>query len=353
VDKEIEQATVWVQGLSEEFGAVTDSAVLASLRERVGDRESPLARLSRSLKSLDPKDRPKVGQVVGVLRKQLQQAADSAQERVLRVEEEHKLREETDDLTSYLFPGALVTPGSLQPSTVMREELEDIFVSLGFEVAGGPEVETEWNNFEALNIGRAHPARDSQDSFYVDLGEPETRLLRTHTSPVQIRLMQSRKLPLYAVMPGRVYRRDTPDSRHLPTFHQIECLVVDEGITFAHLAGTIEAFTHEYFGTSIKSRLRPAYFPFTEPSAEFEVTCTICLGAGCRTCSNTGWIELGGSGMVHPNVFRAVGIDPERYSGFAFGFGIDRLAQMRFGIPDMRVLEDNDTRVLAHWVGLS
>ncbi len=353
VNREIDEATAWVTGLCDAFATANDLESVASLREEMGDRDSSLALLSRSLKSLDPADRPSVGQAVGALRRKLQEAYDGAESRLARVEEELRLQAETDDLTSYLFPGTLVQPGSLQPSTVMREELEDIFVSLGFEVAGGPEVETEWYNFEALNIPRAHPARDGQDSFYVDLGEPETRLLRTHTSPVQIRLMQTRELPLYAVMPGRVYRRDTPDSRHLPTFHQIECLVVDEGITFAHLAGTIEAFTREYFGTSVKSRLRPAYFPFTEPSAEFEVTCTLCLGSGCRTCSHTGWIELGGSGMVHPNVFRAVGIDPERYSGFAFGFGIDRLAQMRFGIPDMRVLGDNDTRALSHWVGLS
>jgi phenylalanyl-tRNA synthetase alpha chain len=184
------------------------------------------------------------------------------------------------------------------------------------------------------------------DTFYLELGDPETILLRTHTSPTQIRVMESGELPIYAVMPGRCYRRDTPDSRHLPIFHQIEGLVVDIGISFANLAGTIEDFTTAYFGSGIHSRLRPSYFPFTEPSAEFEITCTICEGRGCRTCSHTGWIELGGCGMVHPAVFEAVGIDSERWTGFAFGFGIDRCAQMRYQIPDMRVLMENDYRFM-------
>ena len=206
-----------------------------------------------------------------------------------------------------------------------REELEDVFVGMGFRVAEGPEVETDWYNFEALNIPPAHPARGMWDTFYLELGDPGTLLLRTHTSPVQIRLMQEQPPPIYSVMPGRCYRHDTPDARHSPIFHQVEGLVVDKGISFADLAGTIETFTGAYFGEDIHSRLRPAYFPFTEPSAEFEVTCTICRGEGCRTCSHTGWIELGGCGMVDPAVFEAVGIDPERWTGFAFGFGIDRL----------------------------
>jgi phenylalanyl-tRNA synthetase alpha chain len=184
------------------------------------------------------------------------------------------------------------------------------------------------------------------DTLYLRLGEPETVMLRTHTSPVQIHLMESGDLPIYAVMPGRCYRRDTPDARHLPVFHQIEGLVVDTGITFGDMAGVIEAFTTAFFGPAIHSRLRPSYFPFTEPSAEFEVTCPICAGNGCRTCSGSGWIELGGCGMVDPNVFAAVGVDSETYSGFAFGFGIDRLAQVRAELSDMRHLLDNDVRFL-------
>jgi phenylalanyl-tRNA synthetase alpha chain len=233
--------------------------------------------------------------------------------------------------------------------TQTRAQLEDTFVAMGYAVAEGPEAETDWYNFEALNMPPAHPARGMWDTLYLRLGPPETVLLRTHTSPVQIRLMESQPPPIYAVMPGRCYRRDTPDARHLPVFHQIEGLVVDRGITFGDLAGTIETFTEAFFGAGMHSRLRPSYFPFTEPSAEFEVTCPICGGAGCRTCSGSGWIELGGCGMVDPNVFAAVGIDAELYSGFAFGFGIDRLAQVRVGLSDMRTLLDNDVRFLAQF----
>ena len=233
---------------------------------------------------------------------------------------------------------------------ITQRELEDVFVAMGFTVAEGPEVESDWYNFEALNIPPAHPARGLWDTFYVDLGEPETVVLRTHTSPTQIHLMEEAvandSLPIHSVMPGRCYRRDTPDARHLATFHQIEGLVVDRGITFADLAGVIETFTRAYFGPDIESRLRPGYFPFTEPSAEFEVTCTICRGAGCRTCSQTGWIELGGCGVLDPAVLAAVGIDGNEWSGFAFGFGIDRCAQMRHEIADMRALIENDTRFL-------
>ncbi len=238
--------------------------------------------------------------------------------------------------------------GHLHLVTETRDELEDVFVGMGFEVAEGPEIESDWFNFGALNIPPAHPARGMWDTLYLDLGAPETVLLRTHTSPVQVHLMEeavvSGGLPIHAVMPGRCYRRDTPDARHLPVFHQIEGLVVDHGITFADLAGSIEVFTTAYFGADIHSRLRPAYFPFTEPSAEYEVTCTICRGVGCRTCSMTGWIELGGCGMVDPAVFAAVGIDADEWTGFAFGFGIDRCAQMRHQISDMRFLIENDLR---------
>ena len=243
--------------------------------------------------------------------------------------------------------------GHLHLVTQARAELEDVFVAMGFSVAEGPEAETDWYNFEALNIPPAHPARDMYDTMYLDLGEPETVLLRTHTSPVQIHLMEEAvrrgSLPLHAVMPGKCFRLDTPDARHLPVFNQIEGLVVDRGITFGDLAGTIQSFTESYFGPGMESRLRPAYFPFTEPSAEFEITCTLCFGEGCRTCSHTGWIELGGCGMVDPAVFAAVGIDTSEWSGFAFGFGIDRLAQMRHAVPDMRSFLENDIRFLSQF----
>ncbi len=236
--------------------------------------------------------------------------------------------------------------GTVHLVTQTWDRLVDVFVGMGFVVAEGPEVETDWYNFEALNIPAAHPARGMWDTLYVDLGDPETVLLRTHTSPVQIRVMTDDEPPIYAVMPGRVYRRDTADASHMPVFHQIEGLVVDRGISFADLAGTLEAFTSAYFGGSIHSRLRPSYFPFTEPSAEYDINCVFCEGAGCRTCGQTGWLELGGCGMVHPNVFRNVGLDPEEWSGFAFGFGLDRLALMRHGVDDIREMYTGDVRFL-------
>ena len=306
-------------------------------------RKSALAALNQELGALSPQDRKERGRVLNEARAQLRGAAD--ERRVDLVAQAAKARAESERLDlSETLPRR--GRGHLGLITQTAQRLEDVFVGLGFQVAEGPEVETDWYNFTALNLPPAHPARSAQDSLYLDWGEPESTLLRTHTSPVQIRLMESQRPPIYAIMPGRVYRRDTPDARHNPTFSQIEALVVDRGITFAHLKGTIEAFTTAYFGPNIHSRLRPYYFPFTEPSAELEITCAICEGVGCRTCSNTGWIELGGCGMVHPHVLKNVGIDPEEYSGFAFGFGIDRLTQMRHAISDMRILFENDVRFI-------
>jgi phenylalanyl-tRNA synthetase alpha chain len=242
--------------------------------------------------------------------------------------------------------GQPLARGHLHLVTQVRQELEDIFLSMGFEVAEGPEVEDDWHNFEALNMPPHHPARGMFDTFYLNVGAPESVLLRTHTSPVQVRLMESRPPPIYAVVPGRCYRRDTPDARHLPVFHQVEALVVDEGISMSHLAGALDTFTSAFFGPDRHVRLRPSFFPFTEPSAEFDVTCWVCGGSGCRTCSRSGWVELGGCGMVNPAVFEAVGIDPEHYTGFAWGFGIDRLAAARTSLADLRDLVDNDIRFI-------
>jgi phenylalanyl-tRNA synthetase alpha chain len=315
-------------------------ALRAAQAEALGKR-GELTALNSLVGTLDPADRKKAGALLNEARARLTAAFDVRAAELEAEARAARLDAERLDLTETL-PGAL--QGSLTLVTQTRDALEDTFVGMGFVVAEGPEVESDWHNFEALNMPPAHPARSGFDTLYLNWGEPETTLLRTHTSPVQIRLMLAQPPPIYAVMPGRVYRKDTPDARHTPSFSQIEGLVVDRGITFGDLAGTIETFTRAYFGPAISARLRPAYFPFTEPSAEFEITCTICEGAGCRTCSFTGWVELGGCGMVHPNVFTAVGIDPEVWTGFAFGFGIDRLAQMRFEIPDMRILADNDLR---------
>jgi phenylalanyl-tRNA synthetase alpha chain len=231
----------------------------------------------------------------------------------------------------------------------VQRELEDVFVALGYQVAEGPEVEDDWHNFEALNFPPGHPARAMQDTLYVDLGQAEQVLMRTHTSPVQIRSMETRELPIFVVAPGRAYRNETLDARHSPVFHQIEGLAVDRGITFGDLAGTLEAFTSDYFGEAVTARLLPSYFPFTEPSAEFAVSCVFCHGEGCRVCSQTGWIELGGCGMVDPNVLSAAGLDPEEVSGFAFGFGLERMAMIRYGVEPIKTFFDNDVRFLEQY----
>ncbi len=331
----------------------TDLASLREVEREVLGKRSELARVHTLLGGLPSDQRREVGAWINAARTRLQDLAASLAATFEEAERADRLERERLDLTELTIgkrgpPLAALARarGHQNLVTQTRTELEDTFVAMGFSVAEGPEAETDWYNFEALNMPPAHPARGMWDTLYLRLGPPETVLLRTHTSPVQIRLMESQPPPIYAVMPGRCYRRDTPDARHLPVFHQIEGLVVDRRITFGDLAGTIEAFTSAYFGPGMHSRLRPSFFPFTEPSAEFEVTCPICAGAGCRTCSGSGWIELGGCGMVDPNVFAAVGIDAETYSGFAFGFGIDRLAQVRVGLSDMRTLLDNDVRFL-------
>ncbi len=319
---------------------------LAALANDLVGRASPIAGRQRDLGALAPEQRKEAGRRLNATRTALTAALDERRVALEAAERAARLEAERLDLTEVPYEP---TRGHLHLVTQTRDHLEDVFVGMGYTVAEGPEVETDWHNFQALNIPPAHPARSSQDTLYLDWGEPESVLVRTQTSPVQIRVMQSQPPPIYSIMPGRVYRKDTPDARHNPTFSQIEGLVVDRGITFGHLAGTIEEFTKAYFGPGFTSRLRPAYFPFTEPSAEFEVTCPICAGDGCRTCSNTGWIELGGCGLVHPNVLGVCGIDPEEWSGFAFGFGIDRLAQVRHAITDMRVLLDNDIRFVSQF----
>ncbi|MDA8081901.1 MAG: phenylalanine--tRNA ligase subunit alpha [Actinomycetota bacterium] len=316
-----------------------------ALESETLSKKGSIASLNRQLGSLDQELRQSAGAVINQARAELSADYEKALSKLLVQARIKELESEKLDLSETVFDSSFRS-GRTHLITRTRQELEDIFIGMGFTVEEGPEVETDWYNFEALNIPPYHPARAGQDSFYLKHGQPESMLLRTHTSPVQIRVMTSQQPPIYAVMPGRVYRRDTADARHTPAFHQIEGLVVDKGITFANLAGTIETFTKAIFGPNIVSRLRPGFFPFTEPSAEFEVTCAICEGAGCRTCSGTGWIELGGCGMIDPNVFGAVGLDPEVWNGFAFGFGIDRLAQMRYAISDMRVLLDNDVRFL-------
>jgi phenylalanyl-tRNA synthetase alpha chain len=335
---------------AEATAALEGAADLAALDEceRVAFRskKSRFAEMYQKLGSTAPEERRVLGRLLNELRGRLEALADGRRAELAAAARIERLAADRLDLTEVL-PRRLA--GHLHLVTQAREALEDVFVGMGYEIAEGPEVETGWRNFEALNIPEDHPARSPLDTFYVDFGEPWSVLLRPHTSPVQIRLLQRGVLPIYAVAPGRTYRKDTPDSTHLPVFHQIEGLVVDRGVTFADLKGTIDTFVRAVFGEGTRTRLRPAYFPFTEPSAEFEMSCVICGGDGCRTCSGVGWIELGGCGMVHPAVFEATGVDPEEWTGFAFGFGIDRIAFMRHGIADLRVMIENDVRFLGQF----
>jgi phenylalanyl-tRNA synthetase alpha chain len=319
---------------------------LRAVEQDLLGKKSALAGFQQRLGTLPVEERRETGRRVNEARTAIQSALEARRATLGDEDRRRRLEAERLDLTEVpRAPGR----GHLHLVTQTRDELEDVFVGMGYQVAEGPEAEDDWHNFEALNMPPAHPARSMWDTIYLELGEPESVLLRTHTSPVQIRTMQAQSPPIYAVMPGTCYRKETPDPRHLAVFHQIEGLVVDKGITFADLAGTIETFTNAYFGPGTHARLRPSYFPFTEPSAEFEVTCIFCKGDGCRVCSQTGWIELGGCGMVHPNVLKAGGIDPEEWTGFAFGFGIDRLAQIRHQVDDMRDFLVNDIRFLSQF----
>lgn len=312
-------------------------------REYLG-RRSPAARVNEAIKTFPPTDRPRAGQAVGAYRAGLT---------------EHLAARRAVLAAATTAAGPSVDPtigghgrrrGHLHLVTQVRRELEDIFVGLGYRIAEGPEVEDDWHNFEALNIPPAHPARSMQDTLYVKLGAPEQVMLRTHTSPVQIRTMETQSPPIYVVAPGRTYRNETLDARHSPAFHQMECLAVDRGLTMADLFGTIEAFARRLFDDeTVRTRFRSDFFPYTEPSAELAVSCVFCQGAGCRVCSHTGWIELGGCGMVDPNVFRAVGIDPEEWQGFAFGFGLERIAMIRHGIDEIRTFFENDVRFLEQY----
>ncbi len=314
------------------IAAAADARALDALRPELLGKRSVLAAAKKSVGALDAGDRAEAGRRLNEARDQIEAAFAARHAELEAVARRNQLEAERIDLTEARGRRHL---GRLHLVTQAMEELEDVFVGMGFEVAEGPEVETDWYNFEALNFPEGHTARDMFDTLYVEYGEPESTLLRTHTSPVQMRVMERREPPIYVVAPGRVYRRDTADATHMPVFHQIEGLVVDEGITFGDLAGTIEEFTKSYFGGDFSSRLRPSYFPFTEPSAEFDI----------HRPDGT-WLELGGCGMVHPNVLLNGGIDPERYSGFAFGFGIDRMAISRHDASDLRELFSNDIRFL-------
>jgi phenylalanyl-tRNA synthetase alpha chain len=320
---------------------------LDELERHFVGRRSPASAANEAIKALDAADRPAAGRAVQAYKAEIGERLEAARVRLTAEESAAAADRERVDPTL----GRHARPrGHLHLVTQIRRELEDIFLGLGYQVAEGPEVEDDWHNFEALNIPPAHPARSMQDTLYVRLGGEEQVMLRTHTSPVQIRTMETQTPPIYVVAPGRTYRNETLDARHSPVFHQIECLAVDRGITMADLFGTIEAFARRLFDDeTIQTRFRSDYFPYTEPSAELAVSCVFCHGEGCRVCSHTGWVELGGCGMVDPNVFEAVGIDPEAWQGFAFGFGLERLAMIRYGIDEIRTFVDNDVRFLEQY----
>ena len=308
-------------------------------------RKAPFGQLQRGLGSLEEDQRRTVGARVNAVRAALTESLESRRAALRDAVESTLLEADGVDLS---LPGRRPRAGSLHPLTLVEREVIEVFVRLGFRVVQGPEIEDDWHNFQALNIPIDHPARTMKDSLFVAIpGHPEL-LLRTETSAVQIRTMQSQPPPVYIIAPGRVYRRETSDATHLPVFHQAEGLVVDEGITFADLKGTLEAMAKELFGARRRVRLGPAYFPFVEPGAEVGVSCFLCDGVGCRVCGN-GWIELLGAGMVHPRVLENCGYDPERYTGFAFGVGIERIALLRYAIPDIRMLVEGDVRFLAQF----
>jgi len=323
----------------EQLLAVDSADALEKLRVEYLGRKGKLSEIMKRLGDLAPRERPGVGKRANELKQGFEAAV---KERAAVLKTVSEARRAAFDPT---LPGIPLRVGHRHLIMRTIEEMVDIFQRLGFDVAYGPEVEDSWHNFEALNIPPDHPAADPNNSFFID----DTTILRTQTSPVQVRVMEKQPPPIRVVVPGRTYRPDTVDASHSFMFHQLEGLMVDEGVTFGHLKAVLHLFVQEYFSPQTRMRLRPHFFPFTEPSAELDIACSICAGLGCATCGNKGWLEVLGCGMVDPNVFKAVGIDPERYTGFAFGFGIERPAMLKHGIHDMRLLFENDVRFLAQF----
>ncbi len=302
-------------------------------------KKGELTKILRGMGALSAEERPLIGKIANIVRENIENTLEEAKEAIKDRELEIKLQSEAIDVT---MPGKKTRTGRRHPLTQAMDDLKKIFISMGFEVAEGPEVETVYYNFDALNAPQNHPSRDMSDTFYIN----ENVILRTQTSPVQIRVMEKTKPPIRIVSLGRCFRNDTPDATHSPMFHQIEGLVVDKGITMGDLKGTLEVFAKHFFGPDTRMKFRPHNFPFTEPSAEVDATCFKCGGKGCGVCKGVGWIEVLGAGMVHPNVLKNCGIDPEVYSGFAFGMGIDRLTMQKYGIDDIRILFENDMRFI-------
>ncbi|WP_226702684.1 phenylalanine--tRNA ligase subunit alpha [Microbulbifer elongatus] len=333
--QELQSLTEQALALVENAG---DLAALDQVRVDYLGKKGQITALLKSLGKLSAEERPAAGAKINEAKQQVQEAINARRTAMEKAAIEEKLAKETIDVT---LPGRGEEQGSMHPITRTLRRIEEIFQRLGFSVEQGPEVEGDYYNFEALNIPAHHPARAMHDTFYID---PST-VLRTHTSSVQIRTMEKTNPPLRIICPGRVYRCDS-DVTHSPMFHQVEGLVIDEGVSFAHLKGCIDQFLKAFFEADVPVRFRPSYFPFTEPSAEADIQCTNCGGEGCRVCSGTGWLEILGCGMVHPNVFASCDIDSEKYSGFAFGLGVERMAMLRYGVNDLRLFFDNDLRFL-------
>ncbi|PWL71294.1 MAG: phenylalanine--tRNA ligase subunit alpha [Clostridiales bacterium] len=323
----------------EGLAACTTMRELEDLRVQVLGKKGELTGILKQMGKLSPEERPVIGQLANEVRQDLEQKLDEYKAALREKQLNEQLEAERLDVT---MPGRPFELGSMHPLSAVLEEIEEIFLGMGFDIAEGPEVETDYYNFEALNLPKDHPARDTQDTFYIS----ENILLRTQTSPVQVRVMEQQKPPIRVISPGRVYRSDAVDATHSPVFHQIEGLVVDRGITMADLKGTLEIFVKRLYGEDAKIRFRPHHFPFTEPSAEADTQCFACGGKGCRICKGEGWIELLGCGMVHPKVLAGCGIDPEVYSGFAFGMGLERVVMRRYSIDDLRLFFENDLRFL-------
>lgn len=312
---------------------------LNEIKVAVLGKKGELTEVLKGMKDVAAEDRPKVGQLVNDTRMAIEEKLEEMKKKLADAAREQKLKSEVIDVT---LPAQKNNVGHRHPNTIALEELQRIFIGMGYEVVEGPEVEYDYYNFEALNIPANHPAKDEQDTFYVN----DKIVLRTQTSPVQVREMETGKLPIRMIAPGRVFRADEVDATHSPSFHQVEGLVIDKNVTFADLKGTLAQFAKELFGEETKVKFRPHHFPFTEPSAEMDVSCFKCGGKGCRMCKGSGWIEILGCGMVHPNVFKMSKIDPEEYNGFAFGIGLERIALLKYEIDDMRLLYENDTRFL-------
>jgi len=325
-----------------EIEASENSDRLNEIRVQMLGKKGELKELMKSLKNVAPEDRPKVGQMVNEARDRITEKLEEAKKAHEAKAMEMKIAHETIDVT---LPARKAEIGHRHPNTIALEELERIFVGMGYEVIEGPEIEYDEYNFTKLNIPPNHPAKDEQDTFYIN----KDIVLRTQTSPVQARVMEQGRLPIRMISPGRVFRADEVDATHSPSFHQVEGLVVDKNITFADLKGTLEQFAKEMFGPETKTKFRPHHFPFTEPSAEMDVSCFKCGGKGCRFCKGEGWIEILGCGMVHPHVFEMCGIDPNEYTGFAFGVGLERIALLKYEIDDMRLLYENDARFLSQF----